>query len=138
MVVDYEIARTRMVKEQLLGRGINDERVLRAMSFIPRHLFLDQAFWPRAYGDHPLPIGFEQTISQPYMVALMTQALQLTGEEKVLEIGTGSGYQTAVLAVLASKIYTVEYEKDLSKKAKSILRRLKIDNVEFAIDDGSL
>ena len=127
-----------MVKEQLIGCGINDERVLRAMSVIPRHLFLDQAFWPRAYGDHPLPIGFDQTISQPYIVALMTQALQLTGEEKVLEIGTGSGYQTAILAVLVSRVFTIEYQKDFSKKAKTLLKRLKIDNVEFTVNDGSL
>ena len=138
MVIDYEIARTRMVKEQLIGRGITDERVLGAMSVIPRHLFIDQAFWPRAYGDHPLPIDFDQTISQPYIVALMTQALQLSGGEKVLEVGTGSGYQTAILAVLASRVFTVEYQKELSKKAKSILRRLKIDNVEFTVGDGSL
>lgn len=127
-----------MVKEQLIGCGINDERVLWAMSVIPRHLFLDQAFWPRAYGDHPLPIGFDQTISQPYIVALMTQALQLTGEEKVLEIGTGSGYQTAILAVLVSRVFTIEYQKDFSKKAKTLLKRLKIDNVEFTVNDGSL
>src|SRR5687768_11075335 len=96
----HETARQKMVGEQLIGRGIRDERVLAAMGKIPRHLFVEEAFQERAYGDHALPIGEKQTISQPYMVALMTEALELTGAERVLEIGTGSAYQTAVLAEL--------------------------------------
>ena len=137
-MIDYEVARIRMVKEQLINRGISDERVLKAMSFIPRHLFVDQAFWPRAYGDYPLPIGNDQTISQPYIVALMTQGLELTGGEKVLEIGTGSGYQAALLAVLDCKVYTIERDKDLAKKAEKVIKKLKLNNISFEIGDGSI
>lgn len=127
-----------MVKEQLISRSINDERVLKAMNFLPRHLFVDQAFWPRAYGDHPLPIGDEQTISQPYIVALMTQELKLSGGEKVLEIGTGSGYQTALLAVLECNVFTIERNRELAKKAEKIIKKLKLKNVCFKIGDGSV
>ncbi|MCU0580691.1 MAG: protein-L-isoaspartate O-methyltransferase, partial [Desulfobacterota bacterium] len=97
-VQDFNKARERMVREQLIPRGISDTAVLAAMRKVPRHLFIEEALWGEAYSDYPLPIGERQTISQPYIVALMTQALGLTGKEKVLEIGTGSGYQTAVLA----------------------------------------
>ena len=137
-LIDYEVARARMVKEQLINRGITDEQVLRAMGSVPRHLFVDQAFWPRAYFDHPLPIGHEQTISQPYIVALMTQELEVTEGAKVLEIGTGSGYQTAVLAVLGCSVFTVERVKELTQKATNTLQRLGITNVCFRVGDGSL
>ncbi|MGD9038993.1 MAG: rRNA adenine N-6-methyltransferase family protein, partial [Desulfobacteraceae bacterium] len=105
---DYRIARERMVKDQLMPRGISDPGVLKAMGKIPRHLFVEEALVGEAYNDHPLPIGHQQTISQPYIVALMTQALELTGKEKTLEIGTGSGYQTAILAELSKKVFTIE------------------------------
>ncbi len=127
-----------MVKEQLINRGITDERVLQAMSVVPRHLFLDQAFWPRAYGDYPLPIGCDQTISQPYIVATMTQELGIKGDEKILEIGTGSGYQTAILSFLGARVYTIERNAELSKQAETIIRNLKIKNVHFKIGDGSI
>jgi len=135
---DYEIARARMVNGQLIRRGITDKRVLRAMGAVPRHLFVDQAFWPRAYGDHPLPIGSDQTISQPYIVALMTQALEVGAGERILEIGTGSGYQTAVLALLAETVYTVERHRELTKSAKRVLHKLAIENVRFKVADGSM
>jgi len=106
--MDYESERKIMVAEQLIVRGIKDRRVLDAMGKVPRHLFVEEALRSRAYGDYPLPIGEKQTISQPYMVALMTESLELKGNEKVLEIGTGSGYQSAVLAELCDKVYSVE------------------------------
>lgn len=137
-VRDYEIARTRMVKEQVIKRGVADERVLYAMRSVPRHLFVDPAFLPRAYSDHPLPIGFDQTISQPYIVALMSQELAVTGAEKVLEIGTGSGYQAAVLAVMGCVVYTVERIQELSEKACNIVRTLGLKNVHFRVGDGTL
>ena len=115
---DYRLARERMVKNQLIPRGITDERVLRAMGKIHRHLFLEEAMAGEAYNDHPLPIGHKQTISQPYIVALMTQALELTGKEKTLEIGTGSGYQTAILAELSERVYTIERIRPLLEKAR--------------------
>ncbi|MBI5233401.1 MAG: protein-L-isoaspartate O-methyltransferase, partial [Deltaproteobacteria bacterium] len=99
--------RRTMVETQLVGRGIKQKEVLDAMAAVPRHLFVDQAIVSQAYNDYPLPIGEDQTISQPYMVALMTEALGLTGKERVLEIGTGSGYQTAVLSLLAYKVYSI-------------------------------
>jgi len=136
--VDYEVARARMVKEQLIKRGINDERVLKAIGSVPRHIFLDQAFWPRAYGDHPLPIGHNQTISQPYIVALMCQELKLEEGKKILEIGTGSGYQSAVLAVMDYSVYTIERYEELSVRAEDIIKRLEITGVHFMIGDGSL
>lgn len=136
--MDYEIARTRMVKEQLIKRGIKDKGVLKAMGSVPRHLFVDQAFWPRAYGDHPLPIEFDQTISQPYIVALMTQELELADGGKVLEIGTGSGYQTAVLAMLGCSVYTIERLDELTKRAKKIIQKLNIKNIHFKVGDGTL
>ncbi len=127
-----------MVNEQLAARGISDERVLRAMGVVPRHMFVDQAFWPRAYGDYPLPIGDDQTISQPYIVALMTESLEVAEGDRILEIGTGSGYQTAILAVIAESVYTVERHKDLSRSARSVLRSLGVKNVSYKIDDGTL
>jgi protein-L-isoaspartate(D-aspartate) O-methyltransferase len=135
---DYEIARTRMVNEQMIRRGITNENVLKAMRVIPRHLFVDQAFLPRAYSDHSLPIGFDQTISQPYIVALMTSELDLSGNERVLEIGTGSGYQTSILAVIGCNIFTIERIPDLSKRANEIIKKLGFKNVFFKVGDGSI
>ncbi len=135
---DYQIARNRMVKEQVVQRGVTDERVLAAMRAIPRHLFIDQAFWHRAYSDHPLPIGFDQTISQPYIVGLMSQELGVVGGEKVLEIGTGSGYQASVLAALGCTVYTVERIPELSKKASEILSMIGLRTVYFRVGDGTL
>ena len=107
-----------MVDTQIIPRGIKNPRVIEAMRKVPRHLFLDEALWPQAYEDHPLPIGEKQTISQPYIVALMTEALRLTGKEKVLEIGSGSGYQTAILAELAEQVYTIERIPAIAKRAR--------------------
>src|SRR5512136_3020505 len=104
-MVDFPKARLKMVEEQITSRGIQDPRVIAAMKKVPRHLFIEEALQSQAYSDHPLPIGEKQTISQPYMVALMTETLALTGKEKILEIGTGSGYQTAIVAQLAGRVY---------------------------------
>ncbi len=136
--MDFAIPRERMVAEQLARRGIRDARVLRAMGKVPRHRFVDEALSGRAYGDYPLPIGERQTISQPYMVALMTEALELVGHERVLEIGTGSGYQTAVLAELCSKVYSVERIKALADRAIRMLDSLSYYNVLLRVGDGSL
>ena len=135
---NYELARARMVREQLIPRDITDQRVLHAMGADPRHLFVEDALQSQAYGDFPLPIGEGQTISQPYIVALMTQALGLQGHEKVLEIGTGCGYQSAVLASLCDRLYTVERIKNLHIKARRIFDRLKLLNIMCKIDDGTL
>jgi protein-L-isoaspartate(D-aspartate) O-methyltransferase len=135
---DYRIARERMVKDQLIPRGITDQGVLKAMRKIPRHLFVEEALLGEAYNDHPLPIGHQQTISQPYIVALMTQALELTGKEKTLEIGTGSGYQTAILAELSEKVYTIERIRPLIEKARDLLAELCYTNVLFSAFDGTL
>ena len=127
-----------MVEEQIQPRGIHDPRVLRIMSAVPRHLFVDPTFASRAYSDHALPIGQEQTISQPYIVALMTQALQLEGDEKVLEIGTGSGYQTAILADLADRVFTIERIPAIGLKAKERLAAMGYSNIIFRIGDGTV
>ena len=127
-----------MVSEQLQRRGILDPRVLRAVGKVPRHLFVDEALVGRAYGDHPLPIGDGQTISQPYMVALMTEALELHGHERVLEIGTGCGYQTAVLAEVCGKVFSVERLKSLADRAARRLDSLGYYNVLVRVADGSL
>ncbi|MBI3812550.1 MAG: protein-L-isoaspartate(D-aspartate) O-methyltransferase [Nitrospirae bacterium] len=137
MANDYERARLKMVDEQLVARGIKDPRVLSAMGRVPRHLFIEEALRDRAYGDHALPIGERQTISQPYMVALMTEALELKGSERVLEIGTGSGYQTAVLAELAARIYSIERIAGLADKARWVLASLGYRNVAVKIFDGT-
>lgn len=138
MPQDYRLARERMVKNQLIPRGITDEGVLEAMEKIPRHLFVEEALNNEAYNDHPLPIGHKQTISQPYIVALMTQALELTGKEKTLEIGTGSGYQTAIIAELSEKVYTIERIRPLMEKARSLLNELGYTNIMFKAFDGTL
>lgn len=136
--MEFAIARDRMVAEQLVRRGIRDPRVLKAMGKVPRHRFVDEALAGRAYGDYPLPIGEGQTISQPYMVALMTEALHLVGHERVLEVGTGSGYQTAILAELCGKVYSVERIKSLADRAIRSLDALGYYNVLVRIGDGSL
>lgn len=135
--MNFDIARKRMVEKQLIGRGIRDRRVIDAMQKIPRHLFVEEAMAAQAYNDNPLPIGERQTISQPYMVALMTELLELKGKERVLEIGTGSGYQAAVLAVLADRVYTMERIRPLAMRARKVLDSLGLLNVNIKIDDGT-
>lgn len=127
-----------MVLEQLQSRDIRDPRTLAAMSEVPRHCFVDDAMQGRAYGDHPLPIGAGQTISQPYIVAYMTQALRLTGKEKVLEIGTGSGYQAAVLSRMCSQVFTVERINSLLAGARRVFDKLRYFNIRSKLDDGTL
>ena len=134
----FETVRERMVRDQLQARGVADQRVLQAMAEVPRHLFVDDAMQARAYGDFPLPIGGDQTISQPLVVAAMTEALQLTGSEKVLEIGTGSGYQAAVLSRLCEKVYTVERINSLLAGSRKIFDRLRYYNILSRLDDGTL
>jgi len=134
---NYSAMREEMVQAQLIPRGISDERVLQAFRRVPRHLFVEPDKAHLAYRDHPLAIGREQTISQPYIVALMTQSLGLKGGEKVLEIGTGSGYQTAILAELAEHVYTVERLASLSTGAQQVLASLQYKNISFKIADGS-
>lgn len=136
-LTDFALARKKMVQEQLVPRGIKDDRVLRAMRKVPRHLFLEEGLWPQAYGDFPLPIGEGQTISQPYIVALMTEAMDLKGDEKALEIGTGSGYQAAILAELAERVFTVERISSLAGKARKILDELGYANVLIKVSDGT-
>ncbi len=136
-MMDLNQARERMVREQLIPRGINDLRVLSAMRKVPRHWFMEEALWGEAYSDYPVPIGEKQTISQPYIVALMTQALELKGQEKVLEIGTGSGYQTAILAELSRKVYSIERIRSLFQNARRILDQLKYLNVVLKVYDGT-
>lgn len=136
--MEFALARERMVVEQLERRGIRDPRVLHALRKVPRHRFVDEALVGRAYGDYPLPIGEGQTISQPYMVALMTEALGLVGHERVLEIGTGSGYQTAVLAELCGKVLSIERIKGLADRAVGILDDLGYCNVLVKVGDGTL
>jgi protein-L-isoaspartate(D-aspartate) O-methyltransferase len=133
----YKKPRMKMVETQIKDRGISDARVLRAMETIPRHLFVDEGLIEQAYYDSPLPIEEHQTISQPYIVALMTQALELKGRERVLEIGTGSGYQTAILAFLADRVFSVERIASLATGARRILDKMNIYNVSIRVGDGS-
>jgi protein-L-isoaspartate(D-aspartate) O-methyltransferase len=135
---EYALARRRMVESQLLAGGVRDPEVLRAMGRVPRHLFVDEALRDRAYGDHALPIGYGQTISQPLMVATMTEALALAGGEKVLEIGTGSGYQTAVLAEIADRVFSVERVAPLYRRSRELLDRLAHHRVVLRHGDGTL
>jgi protein-L-isoaspartate(D-aspartate) O-methyltransferase len=130
-------ARRQMVERQLRPRGIRDQRVLAAMRRVPREQFVPRPIAYEAYGDNALPIDCEQTISQPVIVALMTEALQLTGSEKVLEVGTGSGYQTAILAELAGAVFSIERHADLSCQASALLARLGYQNVLLRVGDGS-
>jgi len=129
--------RARMVEFQLRERDITDPRVLEAMGRVPRHLFVPPDSLQLAYSDMPLPIGQRQTISQPYIVALMTQCLELKGDETVLEVGTGSGYQAAVLAGLARQVYSLERLPELAERARELLQRLGLRNVEVRLGDGS-
>lgn len=134
----FHAARQQMVEGQLRQRDIRDERVLQAMSTVPRHLFVPPAWRSQAYDDGPLPIGEEQTISQPYIVAVMTESLRLKGTETVLEIGTGSGYQAAVLSVLSKQVYSVEIIPELAATARERLTALGYKNVEVIVGDGNL
>lgn len=135
---DYSIARRRMVEQQIAARGVTDQRVLEALREIPRHLFVDQGLKGHAYSDTSLPIGEKQTISQPYIVAAMTAALELQGTERVLEIGTGCGYQTAILARLAKRVYSVERISVLAAQARRNLDALQIANVNIRTTDGTV
>jgi protein-L-isoaspartate(D-aspartate) O-methyltransferase len=127
-----------MVTEQLEERGIRDKRLLEVMNKVERHLFVPEEFKNEAYEDYPLPIGRGQTISQPYVVAAMTEALELKGDEKVLEIGTGSGYQAAILAELTREVCTIERDEVLFERAKKILKKLGYKNIKFRMGDGTL
>lgn len=133
----YKRERERMVREQLVSRDIRDERVLEAMRQVPRHLFVTPENRHLAYADGPLPIGSGQTISQPYIVALMSQLLKLEGDETVLEVGTGSGYQSAVLSHLAADVHTIELHESLANKAQASLEELGLTNIHVHIGDGS-
>ena len=133
----FALQRAEMVRHHLEGRDIRDPAVLQVMGRVPREDFLPQAYRSQAYADHPLPIGLGQTISQPYIVALMTQCLRVTRDCDILEIGTGSGYQTAVLAGLACRVFTIERHHELSEQAQTALEKFGVVNVEFAIGDGS-
>jgi protein-L-isoaspartate(D-aspartate) O-methyltransferase len=136
-VINDAKERNRMVDEQIVSRGVKDERVLAAMRKVPRQEFLTEAMRGMAYADNALPLGEGQTMSQPYMVALMSALLDLRGEERVLEIGTGSGYQAAVLAELCGKVYTVERIKTLADKARAVLDRLGYRSVAIKVYDGT-
>jgi len=136
--VNFERARARMIEEQLVGRGLSDPRVLAAMARVERHRFVDEALRDRAYDDKPLPIGARQTISQPFMVGLMTQTLELRGGERVLEVGTGCGYQAAVLAELAGNVFSIERISALASAARRRLDRLGYYGVAIRVGDGTL
>ncbi len=135
--IEFAQLRERMVATQIASRGIEDKRVLGVMAKVPRHRFVLPEYLDSAYEDHPLPIGEGQTISQPYMVALMTECLGLKGDEKVLEIGTGSGYQAAILAEISKEVYTIERVENLAERAKKVLSDLGYENVKVIIGDGS-
>ncbi len=134
--IDYAVARQKMVQEQLVARGIKDKRVLDVMGWVERHRFVPEKIKEYAYEDTPLSIGKGQTISQPYIVALMTELLELKGDEKILEIGTGSGYQAAILAELTKEVYTVEIIESLGKEAEERLKELGYSNIKVKIGDG--
>lgn len=132
----YYAERKQMVEDQMIRRGIHEKDIINALLKVKRHLFVPEEYRSRAYGDHPLPIGEGQTISQPYIVAFMTQVLNLKRTDKVLEIGTGSGYQAAVLGELSDYVYTIEINEPLGKRAKQLLKRLGYTNVNVKIGDG--
>lgn len=136
--MDYAGLRKRMVEEQLVARGIKDQKVLDAFRKIERHKFVSQDLRDSAYADFPIPIGQGQTISQPYIVALMTECLGLTGKEKVLEIGTGSGYQTAILAELSKEVCSIERLENLARGAKKVLDESGYTNIKIIVGDGTL
>lgn len=135
---DYSALRDRMVTRQIAGRGITDEAVLAAMRQVPRELFVPRHVREDAYADNPLPIGHGQTISQPYIVALMSDALKLKGEERVLEIGTGSGYAAAILSLVCHEVFTIECIEPLARRAKCTLLELGYQNVRVCVGDGTL
>ena len=137
-MTDYAKLRERMVKNQLLSRDIEDPAVVEAMRSVPRHRFVDPDYISSAYNDGPLPIGHGQTISQPYIVALMTQLLELNGSEIVLEVGTGSGYQAAVLGSIARQVHSIERHENLARRAVQLLKELEFNNIEIHVGDGSL
>jgi protein-L-isoaspartate(D-aspartate) O-methyltransferase len=134
---NYQSQRDKMVEAQIIGRGITDKLLIRAMKKVERHRFLDEALWPEAYDDHPIPIGEKQTMSQPYIVALMTELLRLRGTERVLEIGTGSGYQAAVLAEIAEQVFSLERIPALAQRARNILDTLHYTNIVITVGDGT-
>jgi len=134
----YKIQRERMVEKQLRGRDITDKQVLNVFLKLERHRFVEESLWDRAYDDTPLPIGKNQTISQPYIVALMSQALEMKGSERILEIGTGSGYQAAILAMLGGQVFTVERHASLAQKARKIFDGLSLHNIAIRIGDGTI
>ncbi len=134
----FEVERATMVAEQLEARGIRDARVLEAFRLVPRHAFIEERYWHDAYGDHPVSIGYSATISQPYMVAVMLSVLEVQPDCRVLEVGTGTGYQAALLASLAEKVVTIERVPQLADAAREILKQLGIDNVEVLTGDGTL
>lgn len=134
---DFAIRRRQMVERQLVPRGIGDPRVLESMGRIPRHRFVEEALQAKAYSDNALPIGSKQTISQPYIVALMTELLKVGSDDKVLEVGTGSGYQTAVLASLAPEVFSIERLRALSSRARTTLRDLGFENIRLRVGDGT-
>ena len=136
-VSEFKFERQKMVEEQFLSRDIRDARVLEAMRKVPRHIFVPEEHRYLAYRDSPLPIGQSQTISQPYIVALMTQMLALQGDETVLEIGTGSGYQAAVLSLVAAEVHSVERHNSLAEQAMACIRSLEIKNVSIHVGDGT-
>ncbi len=133
----YKGLREAMVKNQIEARGITDAKVLAAMRKVPRHLFVSEALMDQAYADHPLPIGEQQTISQPYIVALMTQALALNKDDRVLEIGTGSGYQAAILSEIAFRVYTIEKRRTLHINARRLFDEFKYTNIVTRYSDGT-
>ena len=136
--MDFHKLRNLMVDTQIISRGVKDQRLLAAMRRVPRHLFLDESAWYKAYDDMALPVGEGQTISQPYMVAVMTELLGLSGNEKVLEIGTGSGYQAAVLAELSGEVYTIERIQPLSDRAREVITELGYRNIHMKVGDWTL
>jgi len=138
MSEDYARQCERMIAEQIVRRGLNEPRLLAALEATPRHLFVPQEYRHAAYEDGALPIGYGQTISQPYIVALMTDLLHLKGGERVLEVGTGSGYQAAILGMLAGEVHTIEYLPELAASAGKLLKELGLDNIHLHIGDGSL
>ncbi|OEU76090.1 MAG: protein-L-isoaspartate O-methyltransferase [Desulfuromonadales bacterium C00003093] len=136
--MDYSIARRRMVEQQIIAREVEDPRVIDAMLQVPRHLFVESGLQSHAYSDASLPIGEKQTISQPYMVAAMTAALELRGGERILEIGTGSGYQTAILSLLVKRVYSIERIPLLAGRARKVLDQLCLSNVNIKVADGTI
>jgi protein-L-isoaspartate(D-aspartate) O-methyltransferase len=134
----YQARRLQMVEQDIERRGVKDALVLKAMRKVQRHLFVEESLWPKAYNDHPLPIGEGQTISQPYVVALMTEALALRGYERVLEVGTGSGYQAAILAEIVKEVFTIEIRPEIYTKVRERLQKLGYQNIRTKQGDGYL